>query len=257
MVRAMSIPLVVICLIVGVLIGAVGIGGVLLVPALTLVTDLGVHQAVPVCTLSFLATGVIGVIVYARHGSIPWAGVGWLCIGAIPGALLGSFSLLGIPAFVLMLLIAALMVLSGVDALLKAYRKVDTNPATRQLHALQYIVIGAVTGFGSAITGTGGPLILVPIAIFLGLPVLTAIGLSQAIQLPIAAFASAGNWMAGNLRLELVWPIAAILVIGAFCGALLVHRFPAQPLRKLIAFLLVFFGIAIGFQQLATLPAGS
>ena len=249
----MSLLLFVICFVVGVLIGAVGIGGVLLVPALTLVSDLDIHQAVPVCTLSFLATGVIGVIVYARHGSIPWAGVGWLCIGAVPGALLGSFSLLGIPGIILMLLIATLMVVSGVDALLKAYRRPEAEAAARRLHRAQYVVVGAITGFGSAITGTGGPLILVPIAIYLGLPVLTAIGLSQAIQLPIAAFASLGNWISGNLQLDLVWPIATLLVAGSFCGALLVHRFPAQPLRKLIAFLLVFFGLAIAGHQLAVL----
>lgn len=250
----MSIILIVICFIVGLLIGAIGIGGVLLVPALTLFSDLSVHQAVPICTLSYLATGTVGVIVYARHGSIPWSGVGWLCIGAIPGALLGSLSLLGIPAAILMLLIAALMVVSGIDALVKAYRKLATNPDTRQWPPLQYILIGAVTGFGSAITGTGGPLILVPIAIYLGLPVLTAIGLSQAIQLPIATFASIGNWLEGNLQFELVWAIAGMLVLGSFCGALLIHRFPAEPLRKLIAGMLVFLGIAIGVRQLAALP---
>ncbi|MCP5038923.1 MAG: sulfite exporter TauE/SafE family protein [Rhodobacteraceae bacterium] len=249
----MSIALVSICLLVGVLIGAIGIGGVLLVPALTLIAGISVHEAVPVCTLSFLATGVIGVIVYARHGSIQWPKVIWLCLGAVPAAFLGSVSLLSIPAVAVMLLIAMLMIVSGVDALIKAYRKPAQEQTSRQLSPAQYIVIGAITGFGSAITGTGGPLILVPIIIFLGLPVLTAIGLSQAIQLPIAAFASVGNWLSGNLNFDLVLVIATVLVIGAFGGALLVHRLPTEPIRKLIAVLLVFFGTAIGIQQLLNL----
>jgi len=249
----MSVVLTAICFIVGVLIGAVGIGGVLLVPALTWVSGISVHEAVPVCTLSFLATGVIGVIVYARHGSIQWPKVVWLCLGAIPAAFLGSISLLSIPAVAVMLLIASLMVVSGIDALLKAYRQSEKKTGGRDLNPLQYIVIGFVTGFGSAITGTGGPLILVPIAIFLGLPVLTAIGLAQAIQIPIAAFASAGNWMSGNLNLELVAIIAPVLVAGSFCGAWLVHRLPLEPIRKLIAFLLVIVGAAIGIQQLFNL----
>ncbi|MEE8307193.1 MAG: TSUP family transporter, partial [Gammaproteobacteria bacterium] len=75
----MSITLISICFIVGVLIGAVGIGGVLLVPSLYLLAGIDVHEAVPACTLSYLATGVIGVIVYARHGSIQWNKVFWLC----------------------------------------------------------------------------------------------------------------------------------------------------------------------------------
>jgi uncharacterized protein len=249
----MSIVLISICFLVGVLIGAVSIGGVLLVPALTLVSGISVHEAVPVCTLSFLATGIIGVIVYAKHGSIEWSKVFWLCLGAVPAAFLGSISLLSIPAVAVMLLVAALMIASGTDALLKAYRKTDKNHIPRQLYPLEYIVIGFVTGFGSAITGTGGPLILVPIAIFLGLPVLTAIGLAQAIQIPIAAFASFGNWMSGNLNFDLVLVIASVLVVGSFCGAWLVHRLPIEPIRKLIAFLLVFVGVAIGIQQLVHL----
>jgi uncharacterized membrane protein YfcA len=249
----MSITLISICLIVGVLIGAVGIGGVLLVPSLYLIAGIDVHEAVPACTLSYLATGVIGVIVYARHGSIQWNKVFWLCLGAVPAAFLGSILLLSIPAIGVMCLIALLMMVSGIDALIKAYRESGEEHAARQLSPLQFVVIGFVTGFGSAITGTGGPLILVPVAIFLGLPVLTAIGLSQAIQLPIAAFASVGNWMSDNLNFELALVIAAIMVVGSLAGALLVHRLPAEPIRKLIAFLLVFFGAGIGIQQLLNL----
>jgi len=249
----MSITLALICFVVGALIGAVGIGGVLLVPALTLVASISVHQAVPVCTLSFLATGAIGVIVYARHGSIQWRKVFWLCLGAVPGAFLGSISLLSIPAIAVMLLVAALMIVSGIDGLIKIYRPPVQARARRQLKPVQYIVIGTITGFGSAITGTGGPLILVPILIFLGLPILTTVGLSQAIQLPIAAFASVGNWMSGNLNFDLALVIATVLVVGAFAGALLVHRLPTEPIRKLIAILLVFFGTAIGIQQLLNL----
>jgi uncharacterized membrane protein YfcA len=249
----MSITLILICLIVGVLIGAVGIGGVLLVPSLYLIAGIDVHEAVPACTLSYLATGIIGVIVYARHGSIQWPKVFWLCLGAIPAAFLGSISLLSIPSIAVMSLIALLMIVSGIDALIKAYRKSPDEQSTRELSPLQFMVIGFITGFGSAITGTGGPLILVPLIIFLGLPVLTAIGLSQAIQLPIAAFASAGNWMSGNLNFELALVIAAVMVVGSFAGAILIHRLPAEPIRKMIAFLLVFVGSGIGIQQLLQL----
>ena len=249
----MSVTLVTICFLAGVLIGSVGIGGVLLVPSLYLIAGINVHEAVPACTLSYLATGVMGVIVYARHGSIQWNKVFWLCLGAVPGAFLGSISLLSIPASGVMILIALLMIVSGIDALIKAFRKSGSEQASRQLSPVLIIVIGLVTGFGSAITGTGGPLILVPIAIYLGLPVLTAIGLSQAIQLPIATFASVGNWMSGNLNFELALVIATAMVVGSLGGALLVHRLPAEPIRKLIAFLLVIFGAGIGIQQLLNL----
>jgi uncharacterized membrane protein YfcA len=177
----------------------------------------------------------------------------WLCLGAVPGAFLDSISLLSIPAMGVIFLIALLMIVSGVDALIKAYRKSGEKQEPRLLSPLQFIVIGFITGFGSAVTGTGGPLILVPVVIFLGLPVLTAIGLSQAIQLPIAAFASFGNWMSGNLNVELALVIATVMVVGSLGGAVLIHRLPTEPIRKLIAFLLVFVGAGIGIQRLLSL----
>ena len=249
----MSLALILICLIVGLLIGAVGIGGVLLVPALAFIADIGVHEAIPACMLSYLATGTIGVIVYARHGSVQWDAVLWLCIGAVPAAFLGSISLLSIPAIWVKLLIASLMIFAGTDALIKSYKSKAPTAHTRILSRGQYLLIGFVTGFGSAITGTGGPLIVVPIIIYLGLPVLTAVGLSQAIQIPIATFASIGNWMSGNLNFSLALIIAASMVFGTLLGALLIHRLPIEPIRKFVAFLLVFVGLGIGGHLVSTL----
>jgi len=246
----MSLILVVICLAVGMLIGAVGIGGVLLIPALTFVGDIGVHEAIPACMLSYLATGTIGAIVYARHGSIQWDKVLWLCLGAVPAAFIGSVSLLSIPAVVVMFLISILMTFAGVDALIKSFSSAGRGDSRFTLGRGHYVAIGFVTGFCSAITGTGGPLIIVPVIIFLGQPVLMAVGLSQAIQVPIATFASIGNWMAGNLNINLGLIIAAAMVAGSLAGAMLMHRLPTEPIRKFMAFLLVFVGVGIGLHQL-------
>ena len=110
------------------------------------------------------------------------------------------------------------------------------------------LFIGLVTGFGSALTGTGGPLILVPSAVYIGLPVLTAIGLGQVIQIPIAMFASTANWLADSLDLRLAFYIAAGMVVGTLVGAQLAHRLPAEPLRKAIAWLLVVVGSGIALR---------
>jgi len=247
--------LILISLVVGILIGAVGIGGVLLVPTLSLVADIGVHEAIPACMLSYLATGAVGVIVYTRHGSIQWPLVGWLCLGAIPAAYLGSVSLLSIPANVVMTLIAVLMIFAGIDALIKSFRQSEIGNSKQSPGALKLILIGGITGFGSAITGTGGPLIIVPIILYLGLPVLTAVGLSQAIQIPIATFASIGNWEAGNLNLNLSLIIAASMVVGSLLGATLVHRMPKEPIRKFVALLLIVAGTGIALRILYQLTS--
>lgn len=244
----MSLMLLAICLVVGLLIGAVGIGGVLLVPALAFVIGIDVHRAIPACMLAYLATGIVGALVYARHGSIRRDMIGYLCAGAVPSAFAGSLLLGSIPPAAILLLIAVLMVVSGGDALRKAYAR-NPPPVSDDKPPRGWLVgIGLITGFGSALTGTGGPLILVPSAVFIGLPVLTAIGLSQVIQVPIALFASAANWLADSLDFRLALTIAVGMVIGTLAGANLVHRLPAEPLRKIIAWFLVVIGSAIALR---------
>ena len=91
-------------------------------------------------------------------------------------------------------------------------------------------------------------MILVPSAVFIGLPILTAIGLGQVIQIPIALFASSANWLAGSLDFRLALTIAAGMVVGTLVGAQLAHRLPAEPLRKAIAWLLVVVGGGIALR---------
>lgn len=246
----MSLALLFVCLLSGLLIGSVGIGGVLLVPSLNYLAEIPVHSAIPACTFSYLATGAIGVLVFSRHGSIRWVDVGWLSLGAIPASLFGSMSLLSIPADAVMGLIAVMMVFAGIDTVTRTRRQLASQPRHRTMGASAYVLIGALTGYGSAVTGTGGPLILVPLVIYLGIPVLTAVGLSQAIQIPIALFATTGNLIAGNLDLRLGLIIGALLVFGSVSGGILVHRLPLKPVRQVIAWLLLVVGIAIGLRLL-------
>ncbi len=80
-------------LFIGILIGSVGIGGVLLVPALKFFGDIPLHTAIPACMLSYIVTGSVGALIYARHGTINWTMAGKVCLGALPGAYLGAFLL--------------------------------------------------------------------------------------------------------------------------------------------------------------------
>ena len=75
--------------------------------------------------------------------------------------------------------------------------------------------------------------------------VLTAIGLSQAIQLPIAVLATAGNAYAGTLDVHLGLVIGAGIVFGTWGGAWLAHVLPRPVLRRIVSVLLVFVGGAI------------
>ena len=55
-------------LVVGMLIGCVGIGGVLLTPALVYVGGLGFHLAAATSMWAFLFAGVAATSIYSKHG---------------------------------------------------------------------------------------------------------------------------------------------------------------------------------------------
>lgn len=225
----------------GMLIGCVGIGGVLLVPALAYVGGVNVHLAIASVMLSYFFTGVLGTYLYARKGSITWTMSTALCAGAMPGAFIGSAVVHSVPGPALELLIGTLVILSGMHAL----HTPAESPTGRVLGSAALVAIGAVTGFGSALTGTGGPLLLVPLLVWMGQPVLVSIGLSQVIQVPISVLATAGNAAYGRVDLVLALMVAALLMIGVAAGARLAHTISAAALKHVVAWVMVGVGILI------------
>ena len=76
-------------------------------------------------------------------------------------------------------------------------------------------------------------------------PLLTAVGLSQVIQLPVALAATFGNVLYGDLDLVLAGILAASLTVGSWYGARLAHILPREVLRRIVAVVLVFVGVFI------------
>ncbi|MFA9473414.1 MAG: sulfite exporter TauE/SafE family protein [Filomicrobium sp.] len=227
----------------GLLIGCVGIGGVILVPLLTYVSGVEIHTAIAAAMFAYLVSGAIGTFAYARKKSIRWDLTVWMWLGAMPAAFAGALAASTASAWILELCIGLLAAASGLNSLVAgsdAELKVGaglTKPALA--------IIGAVTGFASALTGTGGPLILIPILMWLEIQVLTAIGLSQAIQLPIAALATAGYSYSGSLDIVLGCLLAAGISLGTWCGSLIAHALPKATLRAFVSILMIAVGALI------------
>ena len=214
----------------GLLIGCIGIGGVLLVPTLSLL-DIDVHQAIGASMFSFIFSGAIGVWLYTREGSIA------------PGALAGSVISSHINASILLVLVGATVIFAGWQVLLRQ-ASIRERPR-RGLPQSMLLAIGIIVGLGSALTGTGGPVLLVPLLIWLGLPAIMSVGLSQAIQVPIAAMASVGNLWTGNVDLGLGALLSIGIVIGSTIGARMAHALPTFVLARAVAIALVLTGLLL------------
>lgn len=227
----------------GLLIGCAGIGGVILVPLLSYAGSVEIHNAIAGAMFAYLISGTIGTIVYAREGSIRWDLAAAMWLGAMPAALAGALAASILPTTLLEFCIGILTAASGVHALIKPAEQ--DRASGQSLSRSVLTSVGAVTGFLSALTGTGGPLVLIPILLWLRLPVLTAIGLAQAIQLPIAALATGGNTYTGTLDLSMGLAIGAGISFGTWAGGRLAHRLPQATLRTIVSVLLILVGALI------------
>lgn len=234
-------------LFVGILIGSIGIGGVLLVPSLSYLAGIEIHIAIAACMLSYAFSGVVGASIYARRGSIRWAIGLWLCLGAMPGAYVGALVVAALPARTITMIIGLFILFASVNALRNSSEAVKASYAQSKI---LLVFVGAVVGFGSAISGTGGPLLLVPALVWLNWPVLTAVGLSQLIQLPISLMATLGNYLHAEVDWLLGIGIAAIMIFGVAVGARIAHRLPALMLRRIVAVVLSLVGLSMLWKAL-------
>ena len=229
-------------LLAGLMIGCVGIGGVIVVPALVYFGGIPVQTAIPAAMMAYILSGITGTVVFAREKSIRWGMAGWLCAGATPAGFAGAWVSSVAATPVLELVIGLMCLGSGLNTLRGAP---SPTLEERTLANSTLVMIGAFTGFTSALSGTGGPLVLVPILMALRLPVLTAVGLSQAIQLPIALIATVCNAMYGTLDWRLGALLAVALTFGSWQGARLAHSVPRKLLRWIISVVLTVLGVVI------------
>jgi len=229
-------------LVIGIAVGCTGIGGVLMIPILTLVLGIDVKHAIAAALLSYLPSGLVAVTLYARRGSVPWREAWLLCLAALPAAYLGARAAGIAPAMLLEALIGLSLLAGGVYALRGAHRVAATP---RPLGAPFLLALGGGTGFISALTGAGGAFVLLPILLVLDVPVLSAIGLGQAIAIPIAGLASLANVAAGLIDPALAAVLAVTLVTGIAIGTPIAHALPQQRLRRLLGVGVVVSAVAM------------
>src|SRR4051794_18302624 len=91
----------------------VGVGGVLLPPALVALGGLTANEATATSTWAFVFTGVVGTIAYAWRGVVPWGMFARLAVGVVPAAFLGALVNATLPASVVLLGLGALTLSFG------------------------------------------------------------------------------------------------------------------------------------------------
>ena len=236
---AAILPVLPVAVFVGGAIGLTGIGGVLMVPLLVYYAGLDVRDAVPASLAAFVFTGVAGSWLQSRAiGGATRPHVALMAtagLGAIGGVWLVERSDSAWPLTIL----ALFTILSGLAGVwmkpaLTTQRSLDTSAAA---------ALGAPVGLFSALTGTGGPVVLVPVLMMMRLPAHFIVTLAQFIQIPIGVMATLTAIALGRGSVVLALLLGPALALGALVGSWLHARVPAAGLHKLLSILLILFGV--------------
>ncbi|CAN5307753.1 hypothetical protein BH24CHL10_BH24CHL10_11110 [soil metagenome] len=110
----------------GTLAGLLGIGGgVLMVPAMVLITGFDQHVAQGTSLLVIIPAAAVGSFTHHRHGRLALRDAAALTIGGVLGALLGSMTALSLDEELLMRLFAVLLLLIAARMLMTRSPKAE------------------------------------------------------------------------------------------------------------------------------------
>ncbi len=229
-------------------------GGIILVPALTLLFDVPIKQAVGASLVGVVATSCAGVQGYLRAGLVDWQVAVRLLIPTVLGAIAGGL-LVGIipPKTVAGLFIGLILYVMG-QMLWASLRPLSAEPASDKCHAMWNnshqkwlaIFLSATGGVISALLGVGGGLIQVPVLhTLLRAPLRCAIGTSAFLIGTTASTSALLYLVQGTLTPDMVVPAALGVLVGAHLGTRLARRTPIAVLRGIFLIVMVYTIIRI------------
>lgn len=225
-------------LLIGGLIGASGIGGVLLVPVLTHFGAVSLPQAIAAASLGFALPALVAVKPMRRQRELVRRCTP-LLIGALVGAVVGALTVHWLSATALMMGVMLLVLFAGWRGLQSA--AIAAKPADSPSAAVLF-VLGMLVGFGSALTGTGGPVLIIPLLMLMRQPVSFAVVAAQAIQLPVALASSVVHAMEGRLDFRLALICGLLMLIGSIAGQRVAAGWNVRQLQRMVSILLLAAG---------------
>ena len=243
--------------VVGLLVGMTGAGGgALMTPMLILLFNVAPGAAISSDLVASVVMRPVGAAVHGRARTVNWRLVGWLAIGSVPSAFLGTYLLhqLGnasaAKATIETILGVALLI--GAAAMVLRFlldRRAGTE-RTEYVHevatkAVPTLLVGIVGGLIVGMTSVGSGSLMVVALLFiyprLGANQLVGTDLTQAVPLTLAA--AAGSLIWGHVDFAVTWSLIIGSVPAVLVGSLLSSRVPDKYIRPVITFVIFASGL--------------
>jgi uncharacterized membrane protein YfcA len=221
-------------------------GGPLAAPLLMLVLKVPPTEAIGTSLLFVFFTKLAAASVYWRRGQVDYAALRLLCLGGIPGVLLGTFALQRMARHpklqpVVLTVIGAIIALMALMSLWRAFRPVASIPPVERRSRLPWLAapIGLEVGFSSAGAGALTSLTLMSNT---NLAPAFIVGTDLLFGLALAAAGGSVHLATGNMNLPLLMQLSMGGVIGALCGAWIGGRLPARAIRIALSAVMIYLG---------------
>ncbi len=239
-------------LVAGLLSGAFGVGGgVLVVPALVLLLGYGQRRAHGTSLAAVVPISVAGVTGYLLFDGVDWRVAGLLALGAAGGAVVGARLLARIPQSPLRWLFIGFMLLSAARLVVEIPDR-DARLVLTATVAVVLVAVGLLTGVLSGLLGVGGGIFMVPVMIvFLEMSDVVAKGTSLLAVIPTGILATWTNHRRGNadLRAALVLGLAGVPT--SVAGAALAVWLPPRVAAVLFAVFLTAVAVRMAVHAVA------
>jgi len=253
----------------------VGIGGgIIIVPALTLIFHLPIHMAIAASIVSVIATSIAGALSYVDQ-EITNIRLGMFLeiattMGALAGALIGVL----LHGWILSLIFGGLifymaavsyrtrktedrMIKAGAYAAEKPDRvassllltgtyhdeALKTNVSYSATKTIEGSLVSSLAGLGSGLLGIGGGVIKVAaMNNLMGIPMKAAVATSKFMIGVTAATSAVVYFLAGGIDIYVVAPVALGTMLGATGGSMVMNKLHSKTIKTIFFFLMIYLG---------------
>ena len=249
-------------------------GGIVMVPMLTSVFNLPIHEAVAISIVGVVATGISGGSAYLRQKMTNIRLAMFLETSTTLGALTGALLALMIPGTFLYLIFSAFAFYVSISQVrsikletkkirLDGFKKATPDRLSRVLNLsgsyfdknlgtdVGYVVRGSIPGWlvsfmagmGSGLLGIGGGFIKVSaMNLFMNVPLKASIATSKFMISVTAATSAMVYFLYGAVRLSYAAPVAIGTTLGASLGAKVMNRLKVKWLKAVFASITCYLG---------------
>jgi hypothetical protein len=240
----------ILALLIGVSLGALGSGGsIVTLPILVYVAGVAPKVAVGMSMAIVGGTSLTGAYLHWRNGTLLLKPILLFSMTGIVGAYLGSIGTHQVSSSTLLLLFSALMLVVGT---LMIARKPLPEASRIVCSTGRCIATGFVVGLVTGFLGVGGGFVIVPALVwFAGINPRKAIGTSLGIIAINSAVGLIGHLRYTNWDWMLTGKFLACSIIGMALGAPLARQVPEWALRKGFAVVVLALAVAIAWQVLS------